>query len=117
MISHFEPLCLLSFLSSLSKMSSTDVETPPPHKAPLKSLKLAEDDEDEDTKRKKKIERTFWTRLWQGIAGASLGINVAAMAIEGSAVTIAAGVVACVIAPFVIKRQMDLQDTDCKSKC
>jgi len=57
-------------------------------------------------------ERTLWTRIWQGIAGASMAVNLAAMAIEASAVAIVAGGIACVIAPVVIYLQFKLQDTD-----
>jgi hypothetical protein len=57
-------------------------------------------------------ERALWTRIWQGVAAASLGINLAAMAIEGSAVAIVAGLIACLIAPVVIILQMKLGDLD-----
>jgi len=41
-----------------------------------------------------------------------MAVNLAAMAIEASAVAIVAGVFACVIAPVVIYLQFQLQDTD-----
>jgi hypothetical protein len=57
-------------------------------------------------------ERNIWTRIWQGVAAASIGVNLAAMVTEGSAVAIIAGIVACLIAPVVIYLQFKLQDTD-----
>lgn len=57
-------------------------------------------------------ERTIWTRIWQGIAAASMGVNIAAMVIEASTVAIVAGLFACIIAPVVIYLQHKLQDTD-----
>ena len=80
----------------------------------LGSMKSEEDGVDEDTKRKRSLERTLWTRIWQGLAAASIVVNIVAMAIEQSAVSIVAGIIAVLIAPVVIKRQFDLQDTDCK---
>ena len=59
-------------------------------------------------------ERTIWTRIWQGVAGASIVINLAAMITEGSAVAILAGIVACIVAPIVIYLQFQLQNTDSK---
>jgi len=73
-----------------------------------------QDDEDEDTRRQKEIERTFWTRLWQGVAGVSFVINIVAMVIEKSSVMIVAGLIALVIAPVVVIEQFKLQDLDCK---
>lgn len=60
------------------------------------------------------IERNFWTRVWQGVAIASLVVNICAMAIEGGAAAIAAGVFAVFIAPVVFVRQFTLQSTDSK---
>ena len=57
-------------------------------------------------------ERTLWTRIWQGVAAGSLGVNLAAMAIEASTVVIVAGIIACLIAAAVIYLQFQLQDTD-----
>jgi len=57
-------------------------------------------------------ERLLWTRIWQGVAGASLAVNLAAMVIVSSAVAIVAGIIACLIAPVVIYLQFQLQDTD-----
>ena len=59
-------------------------------------------------------ERTLWTRLWQGMAGASIVVNIIAMAIEGSTVAYIAGIVAVLVAPVVIVRQFKLQNTDSK---
>jgi hypothetical protein len=80
----------------------------------LESMQSEDDGVDEDTKRRRGLERTLWTRIWQGIAAASIVVNIVAMAIEQSAVSIVAGIIAVLIAPVVIKRQFDLQDTDCK---
>jgi len=59
-------------------------------------------------------ERTLWTRIWQGLAGASIVVNIVAMAIEGGGAMIAAGIIAVFIAPFVIVQQFQLQNTDSK---
>jgi hypothetical protein len=57
-------------------------------------------------------ERTIWTRVWQGIAASSIGLNIAAMVAEGSTVVIIAGIIACMIAPVVIYLQFQIQATD-----
>ena len=57
--------------------------------------------------------RTLKTRIAQGVAMASFVLNVLAMIWEQSAVAIVAGVVACLIAPVVIARQFQMQNTDC----
>lgn len=62
-------------------------------------------------------ERTIWTRIWQGVALTSVGVNVAAMVTEASAVAIIAGLVACLIAPVVIYLQFQLQDTESTYSC
>ena len=60
-------------------------------------------------------ERTLWSRIWQGVAVASLVINLVAMAIVGSvAPVLVAGIVACVVAPIVFYLQFKLQETECK---
>ena len=59
-------------------------------------------------------ERTLKTRIAQGIAGASIVINVVAIAIEQSVVMIVAGIIALIIGPIVIWQQFNLQDTGCK---
>ena len=96
----------------MEETEMTEVSPPP---APLKDLEQEEDIEDEETKKKRERERSFWTKLWQGLAAGSLAVNIVAMVIVGSGVTIAMGVIACIVAPVVFKRQMDLQDTDSKS--
>jgi hypothetical protein len=84
-----------------------------PPKKPLADIDVEDDDdEDEDTKKKRDMERSFWTKLWLGLAAASIAMNIAAMVIYGGGITIAMGVIACVVGPIVIKQQMDLQDTD-----
>lgn len=95
----------------MQETEMTDVKEETPAAVPLDDI---EDDEDEETKKKRNRERSFWTKLWQGLAAASLAVNLAAMVIVGSGITIAMGVIACIVAPVVIKQQMDLQDTDSK---
>jgi hypothetical protein len=77
---------------------------------PLKDLAADGDDQDDSLC----SQRTLWTRLWHGIAGASIVVNVVAMALEGSAVAIIAGLFAACVAPIVILRQFQLQNTDSK---
>jgi hypothetical protein len=89
-------------------------EVVPPKKA-LTDIDVNDDDEDEETKKKRDMERSFWTKLWQGLAAASIAVNIAAMVIYGGVATIVMGVIACVVGAIVIKVQMDLQDTDCES--
>jgi hypothetical protein len=93
-------------------MEEVEITEVPPPVEPLKDLEDEDDIEDEDTKKKRERERSFWTKVWQGLAAASLATNIAAMVLVGSGVSIAMGVIACVVAPIVIKRQMDLQDTE-----
>lgn len=95
----------------MQETEMTDVKEETPAAVPLDDI---EDDEDEETKKKRNREQSFWTKLWQGLAAASLAVNLAAMVIVGSGITIAMGVIACIVAPVVIKQQMDLQDTDSK---
>jgi hypothetical protein len=58
-------------------------------------------------------ERTIYTRIWQAIAIASFAVNLTAMILIGSSVSmILAGIVACLIAPIVIYLQFEIQDTD-----
>mmetsp|Transcript_24419 Transcript_24419/g.29333 ORF Transcript_24419/g.29333 Transcript_24419/m.29333 type:complete len:260 (+) Transcript_24419:46-825(+) len=80
--------------------------------APLELVDSFQDEDDEDTKEHKRKERTFWTRLWQGLAGASAAVAVVAMAIEQSFIVVIAGVVALLVAPVVVYFQFQLQDTD-----
>ena len=96
----------------MEEVEITEVKPPP---EPLKDLDVEDDIEDEETKKKRERERSLWTKIWQGVAAASMAVNIAAMVLVGSGVSIAMGVVACVVAPIVFKRQMDLQNTDCKS--
>ena len=59
-------------------------------------------------------ERTLWTRLWQVVAGASLVVNLVAMAVTGAAAhVLVAGIVACIVAPIVFYLQFQLEDTEC----
>ena len=59
-------------------------------------------------------ERSLWTRIWQGAAIASFVVNIAAMAIEGTAVAIVYGIIALVIAPVVFYFQFQLQEEGSK---
>lgn len=60
-------------------------------------------------------ERTLKTRIAQGVAGASIVVNVIAIAIEQSGVMIVAGIIALILGPIVIMQQFKLQDVGCKS--
>lgn len=94
-----------------------DEETPSAKPAvgkPLEEIQEDMDSDDEETKAKKSRERTFWTRLWQGLAGGSIGLAIAAIAIEQSVLPIVAGIIAVIVGAAVIKFQFDLQDTDCE---
>jgi hypothetical protein len=55
--------------------------------------------------------RTITTRVAQGVAGASIVLNIVAMALSFSGFTLVAGIVALIIAPIVIMQQFALQDT------
>jgi hypothetical protein len=92
--------------------AQVEMTEPVPPKEPLAEIELEDDIEDEETKKNREIERSLWTKIWQGLAAASIAMNIAAMVIYGSGVAIAMGVIACIVGPIVIKRQMDLQDTD-----
>lgn len=103
-----------TFSDCSSTMADAQVEltqTVPP-KEPLAEIEREDDIEDEETKKKRERERSLWTKIWQGLAAASIAMNIAAMVIYGSGVAISMGVIACIVGPIVIKRQMDLQDTD-----
>ena len=81
------------------------------NKQDLKDVELAEQDEEEEGRC---ANRTLTTRIAQGIAGASIAVNIAAIAINQSALMIVAGIVALVIASIVIMQQFQLQDTGSK---
>ena len=59
-------------------------------------------------------QRTLATRVAQGVAGASIVINIFAIAIEQSGVMIVAGIIALVVGAVVITQQFNLQDVGCK---
>lgn len=65
---------------------------------------------DEDDNQRRCANRTLVTRIAQGTAGASIVVNIVAIAVEQSAVVIVAGLLALVIAPIVIVQQFHLQD-------
>lgn len=75
----------------------------------------AQDDNDDDTEEKKwrEMERSVVTRVVQGTAGASIILNIVAMAIYQGA-TIGMGLVAMLVGSVVIFFQFMIQDTDCK---
>jgi len=90
-----------------------EIPAKPPVGKPLEEIQEDMDGDDEETKAKKSRERTFWTRLWQGLAMGSIGLAIAAMAVTGgAALPIVAGVIAIIVGAAVIKFQFDLQDTD-----
>ena len=65
---------------------------------------------DEDDNQRRCANRTLVTRIAQGTAGASIVVNIVAIAVEQSAVVIVAGLLALVMAPIVIVQQFHLQD-------
>jgi len=71
----------------------------------------ADDGEDEEQKKWRDMERTIFTRIIQGTAGASIVFNIVAMAIEGG-VTIGMGMIALIVGSLVIYFQFMIQDTD-----
>jgi len=98
----------------LTPFSMTEItpSVPPPS---LQDIEREDDGLDEDQKKRDELERSFWTKLWQGLSIASGVLAIAAMAIEGSAVCIVAGIVAIAVAGAVFKYQWDLEDTDSES--
>ena len=68
-----------------------------------------------EVRRLRDIERTLWTRIWQGIAIACVVLNIVAMIWEWSGISFAAGLIAIFIAAAVFYFQFAIQDTDCKS--
>lgn len=81
---------------------------------PMAALAMTDVEGAEDESQSAQMKRTLTTRVAQGVAGASIVVNIVAMAIEASAVMIVAGLIAIAIGPFVIYTQMKLQDTDSK---
>jgi hypothetical protein len=72
-------------------------------------------DEDEDTRKQKDLERTLWTRIWQGIAIACVVLSLVAMIYEGgSAVVVIMGLIAFVVSGAVFYFQFQLEDVDCE---
>lgn len=106
------PLLIMSSAIELTEADHTQATEGATSYVPLKELH--EDVEDEETTAKKKCQRLIFNRTWQTISGASFVVNIVAMVIEKSAVMIVAGIVALLIAPYVIIRQFELQDEDCK---
>mmetsp|Transcript_22230 Transcript_22230/g.36808 ORF Transcript_22230/g.36808 Transcript_22230/m.36808 type:complete len:260 (-) Transcript_22230:226-1005(-) len=93
-----------------------DPSTDTPTLKPLEEIRaedLEVDDEDEETKKKKELEKTIWTRLAEGLAIASAVLAVLAIVFSGaSAITIVAGLIAIGVGGLVIYQQELLQDTD-----
>lgn len=87
-----------------------------PAPSPLGQIKeedLVGDNMDEETKKRKDLEKTLWTRLAEGLAIASAVLAVLAIIFSGaSGVTIVAGLIAVGVAGTVIYQQELLQDTD-----
>ena len=84
-----------------------------PSAARLQDIEAQADDDDDDEEQKKwrDMERTIFTRIVQGTAGASIVFNIVAMAIEGG-VTIGMGIIALIVGSLVIFFQFMIQDTD-----
>lgn len=59
------------------------------------------------------IEHLILMYLWHGLAGFSFVVNIVAMAIEQSAVTMVAGLIALLLATVVIVEQFELLDLNC----
>ena len=71
------------------------------------------DNEGGNQNRNRELERNFFTKLWQGLAIACFALNIVAMAIQASAVSIIAGILfALPVSVAVFYFQMQLQDTD-----
>jgi hypothetical protein len=88
-----------------------------PTKTPLGDIEaqqLSMEEEDDEIKKKRQVERTLWTRIWQGTAIACVVLNLVAIGIETSAVCFIAGIIALVVSAAVFVFQRELQDTDCK---
>lgn len=58
-------------------MEETELTEVTPPAEPLQDIE--DDIEDEETKKKRERERSFWTKLWQGLAAGSLAVNIAGM--------------------------------------
>ncbi len=71
-------------------------------------------EEDKEAKKWRNMERTLMTRVVQGIALASLILNLLAMIYEWSAAAALAGIVAIPVGCAVIFYQFVLQDEDSK---
>lgn len=83
--------------------------------APPPSVRLQDQGTKDDEKKRRQrseTEKSFWTKLWQGLALASGGFAIAAIVLEGSGVCFVSGIVALVVAVVVFKIQLTLQDTD-----
>lgn len=86
-------------------------------KAKLRDMEAQDDEDsevDEETKRWRDMERTIWTRVAQGIAGASIVLNLLAMILEASGSVVVMALIALAVGSVVIYFQFALQDTDCK---
>jgi hypothetical protein len=76
----------------------------------LQDVEAQEEPETED-KKWRDMERSLTTRIVQGTAGASIVLNVLAMAIEGGA-AVGMGIIALLVASVVIFFQFMIQDID-----
>ena len=70
--------------------------------------------EDEEELKKRKAEQTLWTRIWQGLAGATIVFEILAVIFFYRGVVLFAMIVGIGVSAAVVKFQMDIEDTDCK---
>eukprot|EP00934_Nitzschia_sp_Nitz4_P000265 Nitzschia sp. Nitz4//scaffold73_size107353//103417//104296//NITZ4_004334-RA/size107353-snap-gene-0.114-mRNA-1//-1//CDS//3329557518//265//frame0 len=78
----------------------------------LQDIESQEEEEDEETKRWRDMERTLFTRVIQGTAFAAIILNLLAMIWEASGIVVIAGILALGIGSAVIYFQFALQDMD-----
>jgi hypothetical protein len=71
-------------------------------------------EEDAETRRLRDIERTLWTRIWQGVAITTVVFNILAMVWERGAASVLAGFIAIPVSAAVFYYQFEIQDTDCE---
>lgn len=81
----------------------------------LQDVEAQEEPETED-KKWRDMERSLTTRIVQGTAGASIVLNIVAMAIEGGT-AVGMGIIALLVASVVIFFQFMIQDIDSTFVC
>jgi 4-hydroxybenzoate polyprenyltransferase len=57
---------------------------------------------------------TVWTKLWYGVGGCAIVVNIVAMVIEGPLITVISGIVAVLVSFLVLFYQTKLEDTECR---